>query len=111
MSALDRYAGRPGTLTPIDARRVGRSLSRLEGQSALDTARVDYVAELQAAKVEASAQVAGRAMQAVALVTQLEQQLAQTVPLAASRLQAIGDMAALAAADVVADTSWKLKRC
>jgi hypothetical protein len=112
MSTLDRYTNRSGlALHPSDARRVGRGLSRLEGQTALDVARVDAVAEVQAARAEAVAQVGGRAMQAVAIVTQLEQQLATAVPLAASRLQAIGDMTALATADVVADAAWKLKRC
>jgi len=111
MSTLDHYTGRNLAFSPGHARRLGRGLSRLEAQSALDTTRVDAVAELQAVKVEAAAQVAGRAMQAIAVVTQLEQHLTQTVPLAASRLQAIGDLAALAAADIVADTTWKLKRC
>src|SRR5512144_3188400 len=103
MSTLDRYTGRNLALSPGDTRRVNRGLARLEAQSALDTTRVDAVAELQAIKAEAAAQVAGRAMQSIAIVTQLEQQLTQTVPLAASRLQAIGDLAALAAADIVAD--------
>lgn len=111
MSTLDRYTPRSLSLTPTDARRVGRGLSRLEGQSALDIARVEHVAELQVARVDAVAQVSARAMQSIALVTQLEQQLTQTVPLAASRLQAIGDLAALSTADVVADTTWKLKKC
>ena len=43
------------------------------------------------------------------MVTQLEQQLATAVPLAASRLQAIGDMHALASADVVAVAPRRLR--
>lgn len=108
---LSRYTPRSLALSPSDARRVGRGLSRLEGQSSLDVARIDHVAELQIAKVEAVAQIGVRAQQSVALVTQMEQQLTQTVPLAASRLQAIGDLTALALAEVVADTTWKLKKC
>jgi hypothetical protein len=41
-------------------------------------------------------------MQGVAMVSQLEQQLSDMVPLAHSRLQAIGDMHAMASADVLA---------
>jgi hypothetical protein len=40
----------------------------------------------------------------------MEQQLASMVPLAASRLQAIGDMVALAAVDIVADTRRQVGR-
>lgn len=111
MSNLIPFTSGTGGLLPRDARTTGRGLSHLRGQSALDVARVDAVAELQAVKVEAVAQVAGRALQATALAAQLEQQLSQAVPLAAGRLQAIGDMAALQTIDIVADTAWKLKRC
>jgi hypothetical protein len=44
-------------------------------------------------------------------VTQMEQQLAQAVPLAASRLQAIGDLHALASGQIVTDTVMQLRRC
>ena len=49
-------------------------------------ARSTAVAEIETAKHDALQQIAGRAMQGVALVSQLEQQLAQVVPIAASRL-------------------------
>lgn len=42
-------------------------------------------------------------------MTQLEQQLATLVPLAAGRLQAIGDLTALAVAEVVSDTQHQLR--
>lgn len=111
MSALDRPTSRSLSLSPTAVRRVSRGLSQLDGQAVLEHARIEQLAELQAAKVEAAAQVGGRAMQAVAVVTQLEQQLAQTVPLATSRLQAIGDIVSLAATEIVIDTTWKLRRC
>ncbi|WP_460841119.1 hypothetical protein [Nocardioides marmoraquaticus] len=44
------------------------------------------------------------------MVSQLEQQLSQMMPLATSRLQAIGDMHALASAEIVADTARWLGR-
>ena len=48
-------------------------------------------------------------MQANALVSQLEGQLAQLVPLATTRLQAIGDMTALATVEIVQDTVRRIK--
>jgi len=57
------------------------------------------------------AAVAQRAMQNVAFVTQVEQQLGQTVPLAVSRLQAVGDLATLAMSQVVSDMAARLRRC
>jgi hypothetical protein len=111
MSNLTPYNPALSGLTPRDQRSLGRGLSQLQSQTVMGLSRVDQVTELQAAKAEATAQVAGRAMQSVAVLSQLESQLIQAVPLAASRLEAIGNVAALAAADVVADTTWKLKRC
>jgi hypothetical protein len=49
-------------------------------------------------------------MQGVAFVSQLEQCLGQTVPLAAIRLQAVGDVTTLAFTQVVTDTANKLRR-
>jgi len=51
-----------------------------------------------------------KAMQEVALVSQLEAQLSALVPMATGRLQAIGDMVALEAADVVSQTVRKVSR-
>jgi hypothetical protein len=54
--------------------------------------------------------VGKKAMQEVALISQLEQQLSTLVPLATSRLQAIGDITALSAAEIVSDTVRKVNR-
>jgi hypothetical protein len=43
-------------------------------------------------------------------VTQAEQQLAQMFPMAATRLQAIGDMVTFGATEIVADTVMALRR-
>ena len=43
------------------------------------------------------------------MLSQLEHQLANLVPLAASRLQAIADMTCLAVAEVVGDTLHRLR--
>lgn len=105
MSTIQPY--RP---SPIEARRISRGLSRLAVETGLAVAGVEARAEIDAAVIDGIAYVGQRAMQDVALLTQLEQQLAAAVPLAASRLQAIGDMTALGMADVVAGTARRLGR-
>ena len=55
------------------------------------------------------ATIGATAMRNVAMVSQLEQQLAQAVPLATSRLQAIGDMTAFAMADAVSSSARRIR--
>ena len=92
------------------ARAAGRELARIEAGTSVKVARVESQAAVQAAQVDAVAQVAQRAMQRVSFVSQMEQQLGQVVPLAVTRLQAIGDLATLGVGQVVTDTVTKLRR-
>jgi len=105
MSNIQPY--RPSTL---ETRRVNKGLARLAVDTGLTIAGTEAKAEIEAAVIDGIAYVGQRAMQDVALLTQMEQQLASAVPLATSRLQAIGDMTALSMADVVAGTSRRLGR-
>ncbi|HEX7297636.1 MAG TPA: hypothetical protein VF257_01435 [Solirubrobacteraceae bacterium] len=93
-----------------DRRAVRRDLSRLDGHSQFELARVERMADLQAARVDALGYVGQRALQEMALVSQFEQELAALVPGASGRLQAIGDLTALAMADVVSETARRLRR-
>ena len=102
MSALQLY----GTAQTL---RQGRQLARITDSTVVEVARATAVADVDSAKLDALQQVAGRAMQGVALVSQLEQQLAQVVPIATSRLQAIGDIHALATAEIVSSTPRRLQ--
>jgi hypothetical protein len=90
-------------------RRVGRELSRLDGQARLGIARIAAQAELQAERVSAVAYVGKRAAQEITMLSQLEVQLSALVPSATPRVQAIGDISALAMADVVSETVRKVK--
>jgi hypothetical protein len=65
---------------------------------------------LQVARLAAVGYVGKKAMQEVALVSQLEGQLSALVPMATGRLQAIADMTALEAADVVSQTVRQVTR-
>jgi hypothetical protein len=98
------------TIARRESRYTGRALARLDGQTEVAIAEIESKAEIQATRVMAVSYVGKRAMHEVAMVSQLEQQLATLVPMATSRLQAIGDMVALGAADVVADTVRRVSR-
>jgi len=100
----------PYHASPIETHRVGKALSRLASETSLTVAGTEARAQMEAAVVDGIAYVGQRAMQDVALLTQMEQQLAMAVPLAASRLQAIGDMTALGMTDVVAGAARRLGR-
>ena len=108
MSNIEQY--RSAGISRTTSRQLGRALSRIDGNASLDIARVEARADIQNAQVEAMAAVTQRGLQGVAFISQVEQQLAQTVPLAASRLQAIGDIGALGISQVVMDTTNKLRR-
>ena len=54
--------------------------------------------------------VAKRAMHEVAMLSQMEAQLSMLVPMAVSRLQAIGDIAAMEQAEVVSQTVRRVSR-
>lgn len=97
--------------TTLLSRHVSRGLTRLEDHALLGRAQIEAVASIQAAKADALGAVAGRALQDVALLSQMEQQLAQTVPLASGRLAAIADVAAISLTSVVTDTACRLRRC
>lgn len=98
------------TRSPQRVRGVGRELTTIDAHTDLAIARVDSASDVEAAKVDAVGAVGKRAMWVVADVSQAEQQLGQLVPLAVSRLQAIGDVTAMTAAEIVADLSGKLRR-
>lgn len=98
-----------GGLARRESRRVGRELARLDRSGQLELARITKEADLQAERVSAVAYVGTRAMYDVALVSQLEVQLSMLVPNAVPRLQGIGDLTALAVADVVSQTVRKVR--
>jgi hypothetical protein len=97
-----------GNLARRESRYAGRALARVDTQTELGLAQIDQAAKLQAARVMAVTYVAKRAMHEVALLSQLEVQLSTVVPMATSRLQGLGDVAALEAADVISQTVRKV---
>jgi hypothetical protein len=81
----------------------------LAAQTRMELAVIEATADVQATRTDAIAYVARRGMQNVAMVSRIEVALVAMVPLASGRLAAIGDIAALAVADVVSDTARKVR--
>ncbi len=104
---LDRYQG--GSVRPFQSRQVSHQLGRLQAGTELELARLESRAEIEATRASAVAYVGKRAMQEVTMVSQLEQQLGALCPMAVSRLQAIGDLTAMAMAEVVVDAARRLR--
>lgn len=97
-----------GLLASREERQVSRELARLGGRGRLEIARIDQEADLQAERLSALAYVGKRALHEVTMLSQLEVQLSALVPSAIPRLQGIGDITALAMADVVSETVRKV---
>lgn len=111
MSNLMPASGGNNTfLARREDRSVSRQIGQLERSLTLGLAQIEVHAQLEAAKVHAIGYVGQQAMQAVAMVSELEGQLAQACPLATTRLQGIADMTALSMAQVVADSARRIGR-
>lgn len=93
----------------VEQYRTSKALSRLAGETGLVLAGTEARVEVENTILDGIATVGATAMRNVAMVSQLEQQLAQAVPLATSRLQAIGDMTALGMADVVSSAARRIR--
>jgi hypothetical protein len=108
MSAIEQYQW--NNLPARQPRWVSRAQTQLNGSTEVGMARIESRASLQAAKTDALAQVGRHTMQEITLLTQMEQQCAQAVPLAASRVEAIGNMVTLAMTNLLMDTACKLSQ-
>jgi hypothetical protein len=94
----------------LAAPRYSRAVSRAQQGTGVALVRIDGQVAVEEAVVQGVAAIGGTAMRQIAMVSQLESQLGQLVPAAVSRLQAIGDMTALAMTDVVSDSVRRLNR-
>jgi len=113
-------ADRPRRLSPMSqlqpytpllpTTRVTRTLTRLSTDTTISTAVIQANAEVEAAKVDGVSAVAAKAMQDVALLSQMEQSLAHAVPHASGRLATVADLAAISIAGVVADAASRIGR-
>ena len=106
MTDIERFKG---PMSGALSRRAQHAIAQLDDRTSVVLAGIQAEAEISTAEIAAVGFVAQRAELEIALVSQIEQTLAQVVPIAASRLQAIGDVASLAIAQIVADTPNRLR--
>lgn len=107
MTQIQPHSG-PSQPSPSPWSRQSREISRIVASSEVAVVRTAAAAHEEDAKLDAIDHIAGRGMQGVAMISQLEQQLGHSVPIAVTRLQAVGDMHALTVANVVASFSRRL---
>lgn len=103
MTSIDPYRG------GFVLRQTSRAVGRINARASFDVALIEARSETQSAKIAAIVAVTQHAMQGAAMISQVEQQLAQAVPLAATRLQGIGDMGSLCLGEIVLDTAIKIR--
>ncbi|ACV80904.1 hypothetical protein Namu_4625 [Nakamurella multipartita DSM 44233] len=87
-----------------------RAVANVQAGTVVQIARIDAAAQRHGAVADGVTAVTGRALQHVAMISQAEQQLAQTVPHASGRLSAIADAHALAMQATVIDAARALGR-
>lgn len=113
MSNLELWKAASGSLSSLSRgteRALSRALADVQAGNAVQIARIDAAAQRHEAVADGVTAVTGRALQHVAMVSQAEQQLAQTVPHASGRLAAIADAHALAMQATVIDAARALGR-
>ncbi|MCL2467476.1 MAG: hypothetical protein FWF02_07920 [Micrococcales bacterium] len=118
MSNLTPYSG-GGGLTPGGgllsrysgvARETNRELVRVQGQAMIRALQTDVEARLADIKIGAAAGLGTSAQQHVATMTAMEGELVKAVPLAAARLEMIGNITAIGTTEIVTDAIAKLRR-
>ena len=92
------------------ARQAARGLAAIEHNANITTARIAAAGEIQQVKVDAVARTGAYAMQQVALVAQVQQQLALAAPAASGDLDFIKSMTVAGIGQIVADTSRAVNR-
>ncbi|MGV9671368.1 hypothetical protein ACWDPV_12355 [Gordonia sp. NPDC003504] len=92
------------------SRQTGRDLATINYSTEISTARVAAAGEVQQARIDAVARAGAYAMQQVALVSQMQQQLALAAPAASGDLDFIKTMTVVGIGQIVADTSRAVNR-
>ena len=114
MSDLERYT--PSSLPSRSshggrlARQTARDLAAIDHGTDITTARIAAAGEIQQVKVDVVARTGAYAMQQVALVAQMQQQLALAAPAASGDLDFIKTMTVMGVGQIVADTSRAVNR-
>lgn len=99
----------PSVLSPRRGdRTLSRELDTLDRRKTMAMAELEARAQLESARVHAIGFVGQQALQAAAMLSEMEGQLAKICPLATGRLQGLADITALAIAQVVGEAGRRL---
>lgn len=115
MSNIDPYGRQPSVSnTSLGggrlSRQTARDLATINYATEVDTARVAAAGEVQQARIDAVARTGAYAMQQVALLSQMQQQLALAAPAASGDLDFIKTMTVVGIGQIVADTGRAVNR-
>lgn len=99
-----------GVMGGRESKATGKMLARMDSRQVVKQTQIQNEAELQVERVQAIGYVGQQGMQVVAMASQMEANLASLVPLATSRLQALGDILSLEVAEVVCQTVRRVGR-
>ncbi len=92
------------------ARQTNRELVRVQGQAMVRALQTDLEARLADIKISAAVGLGTSAQQHVAAMTAMEGELIRAVPLAAGRLEMIGNLTTIATTEIVTDAVAKFRR-
>jgi hypothetical protein len=98
-----------GGLTPRDAVRGSRAISRVHFGGELRQTVIDVECQVSGAKLDAVGAMTGQAMRDIGQVAQLEVAVARAVPLAIGRVALLAEQHALLAADEVSRLHSRLR--
>ena len=87
---------------------LARQIGGLERATTFGLARIEAQAQLEATRVMAVAHVGQQAMQSVAMVSQMEMQLARALPHAAHRFVGIAETTSFTLAQMVTDSARRI---
>ncbi|MCL2091635.1 MAG: hypothetical protein FWH11_10655 [Micrococcales bacterium] len=101
----------PGSGSGLSRRSpIGRELSRVQGQAMVRALQTDIETRLADMKIDAVTSLGSSAQQHIAAMTAMEGELMKAVPLAAGRLEMIGNLTAIATTEIITDAVTKFRR-
>lgn len=114
MSDIEQWSGgslsTSGRTTPAWYSQVGRALTQSQNAALIRANRVQLEQVVTELKLGAIGSVGAAAQFAIARFTELEGQLIKAVPLASSRLEMMGSIAAMGIAETTADGINRMRR-
>ena len=107
MSEISPYSS---ALSGSEIRQANRSFAETQLDAVRSQMAIRAQADVSQTQLDAVSGLGARAMQNIAAVSSMEQQLAQQVPHAGQRLAAIADVTTAASLDIIVDAAQRFRR-